>query len=71
MVQFAVNEQCHEWTECEDYAEFTTKDGKAVFNIEYKLKDCPEPTPGTKLSTILKDEEQKLDTLGGIGGKVC
>lgn len=66
VVQFAVNEQCHEWNECGDYAEFTTKDDKAVFNIEYKLTSCPAPTAGTKLSTILKDSKQELRALGGF-----
>jgi len=31
---FAVNEQCHEYSECDGYAVFTTQD-KPVFNAEY------------------------------------
>ncbi|PVI06596.1 glycoside hydrolase family 114 protein, partial [Periconia macrospinosa] len=34
VVQFAVNEQCHEYSECDKYKPFTTAN-KAVFNIEY------------------------------------
>ncbi|KAF1951680.1 hypothetical protein CC80DRAFT_391907, partial [Byssothecium circinans] len=34
VVQFAVNEQCHEFNECALYKPFTAAD-KAVFNIEY------------------------------------
>ncbi|PSN63249.1 hypothetical protein BS50DRAFT_477471, partial [Corynespora cassiicola Philippines] len=33
-VQFAVNEQCHEYEECAEYKPFTDAN-KAVFNIEY------------------------------------
>ncbi|PVI07917.1 glycoside hydrolase family 114 protein [Periconia macrospinosa] len=62
-VQFAVNEQCHEHKECAKYQPFT-KDGKAVFNIEYGTKDCSDPTD-TNLSTVLKNADQKLNTLGG------
>jgi hypothetical protein len=32
---FAVNEQCHEFTECDGYSVFTRK-GKPVFNAEYR-----------------------------------
>ncbi len=32
---FAVNEQCHEFTECDGYSVFTSK-GKPVFNAEYR-----------------------------------
>ena len=34
---FAVNEQCHEYSECDGYAVFTTQD-KPVFNAEYKAE---------------------------------
>ncbi|KAF2254805.1 glycoside hydrolase family 114 protein, partial [Trematosphaeria pertusa] len=34
VVQFAVNEQCHEYGECDQYKPFTDAN-KAVFNIEY------------------------------------
>lgn len=74
VVEFAVNEQCHEtdpkdkdstW-DCPDYAPFTQA-GKAVFNIEYhddKSKYCVDPTnPKVDLSTVLKP--MGLDTLGG------
>jgi hypothetical protein len=71
VVEFAVNEQCHEaekggtW-DCPDYAPFTDA-GKAVFNIEYhsdKNVYCKDPTnPTVNLSTVLKP--LGLDTLGG------
>jgi len=43
---FAVNEQCQTYTECDDYSEFT-KANKAVFQVEYtsNTKWC---TGGTK-----------------------
>lgn len=62
-IQFAVNEQCHLYNECKKYAA-VTKAGKAVFNVEYGLNDCSEPS-GVDLSTVLKAENQQLDTLGG------
>jgi hypothetical protein len=34
---FAVNEQCHEYDECEGYRVFTSR-GKPVFNAEYKSR---------------------------------
>lgn len=33
--EFAVNEQCHEYAECDGYATFTSA-GKPAFNVEYK-----------------------------------
>ncbi|KAF2441834.1 glycoside hydrolase family 114 protein [Karstenula rhodostoma CBS 690.94] len=68
VVEFAVNEQCHEGTtwDCPDYAPFTQA-GKAVFNIEYhddKNVYCKDPTdPTVNLSTVLKP--LGLDVLGG------
>ena len=34
---FAINEQCHQYNECDGYAAFTSA-GKPVFNAEYKSK---------------------------------
>lgn len=64
-VQFAVNEQCKEHEECEEYKPFTTAN-KAVFHIEYmKAGDsCTDPA-GVNLSTLIKSEDQALDKLGG------
>lgn len=62
-VQFAVNEQCHEHGECEQYKPFTDQN-KAVFNIEYGGNDCSSPA-GVKLSTLIKSEDQELNELGG------
>lgn len=64
VVQFAVNEQCHEYSgECEMYKPFTDQN-KAVFNIEYGGNNCDSPS-GVKLSTIIKSEDQALNQLGG------
>ncbi|KAF2642390.1 hypothetical protein P280DRAFT_505829 [Massarina eburnea CBS 473.64] len=62
-VQFAVNEQCHAFKECSSYEPFTTAN-KAVFNIEYGLDDCSDPT-GVNLSTVVKSADETLDALGG------
>ncbi|KAF2709674.1 glycoside hydrolase family 114 protein [Pleomassaria siparia CBS 279.74] len=62
-VQFAVNEQCHEYKECDRYKPFTDAN-KAVFNIEYGGNACDSPA-GVKLSTLIKPEDQGLNTLGG------
>lgn len=51
---FAVNEQCYEYSECGVYSSFT-RQNKAVFNAEYSGK-CPSKKQNG-LSTILKDEE--------------
>lgn len=51
---FAVNEQCYEYSECGVYSPFTQRN-KAVFNAEYSGK-CPS-SKQNGLSTILKDEE--------------
>ena len=63
VVQFAVNEQCHEYSECEAYKPFTDAN-KAVFNIEYGGDACDSPS-GVILSTLIKPEDQALNTLGG------
>lgn len=63
VVQFAVNEQCHEYGECDQYKPFTDAN-KAVFNIEYGGNNCEQPA-GVKLSTLIKPEDQSLTTLGG------
>ncbi len=60
-VQFAVNEQCHQYNECAAYKPFKAAN-KAVFNIEYQSRDCSSPA-GTQLSTVFKP--MALDTLGG------
>lgn len=63
-VDFAVNEQCHEYSgECAKYKPFTDQN-KAVFNIEYGGTACESPA-GVKLSTLIKSEDQGLNALGG------
>jgi hypothetical protein len=62
-IQFAVNEQCHKETECDEYKPLTQAN-LAVFNIEYGLNDCSQPS-GVKLTTIIKPKDQMLNTLGG------
>lgn len=55
LVDFAVNEQCVQYKECQDYADFLAG-GKPVFNIEYHgtiTKICRERPTG--MSTVLKD----------------
>ena len=68
-VDFAVNEQCHEYKECDAYADFAGA-GKAVFHVEYpkgedvsnskpaeaNLKEaiCGDPASSTS-STVLKN----------------
>ncbi|KAF2873126.1 glycoside hydrolase superfamily [Massariosphaeria phaeospora] len=60
-IQFAINEQCHEFGECTEYAQ-VSKANLAVFNVEYELKDCSHPT-GVVLSSVFKPLD--LDTVGG------
>jgi hypothetical protein len=62
-IQFAVNEQCHENEECARYKPLTDAN-LAVFNIEYGLNDCSDPT-GVNLSTVVKSGDQTLSKLGG------
>jgi hypothetical protein len=52
---YAVNEQCFELGECDQYAPFLNQ-GKAVFNVEYNVQPasfCP-PAIATKMSSIAK-----------------
>lgn len=63
VMQFAVNEQCHEYNECGSYKPFTDQN-KAVFNIEYGGNRCDSPS-GVKLSTLIKSEDLALNALGG------
>ncbi|KAJ4286657.1 hypothetical protein N0V90_012909 [Kalmusia sp. IMI 367209] len=63
VIQFAVNEQCHEYDECDRYKPLTDAN-KAVFNIEYGGDACSSPA-GVKLSVLIKPEDQGLNTLGG------
>lgn len=56
-VDFAVNEQCYEYSECNAYARFLAS-GKPVFNIEYnapRAAACASRPAG--MSTIFKDLE--------------
>ncbi|KAF2264341.1 hypothetical protein CC78DRAFT_516888 [Lojkania enalia] len=62
VVQFAVNEQCHQYKECGSYKSFTDAN-KAVFNIEYGGDSCDSPAR-VKLSTLIKSNDQSLDLLG-------
>jgi hypothetical protein len=64
VIDFAVNEQCHEEKECEGY-EPVTGAKKAVFNVEYGVEDCSDPE-NVNLSTIIKPADLELNTLGGI-----
>lgn len=64
VVQFAVNEACHVYDECDAYKPFTAAN-KAVFNIEYGGNDCTSPA-GVTLSTLIKPSDQGLNTLGGM-----
>jgi hypothetical protein len=34
---FAINEQCNQYSECAEYEDFFIANGKAVFQIEYEL----------------------------------
>ncbi|NUK54277.1 endo alpha-1,4 polygalactosaminidase [Streptomyces lunaelactis] len=55
---FAVNEQCAEYDECEEMTPFIEA-GKAVFHVEYELKTtefCPRAR-SLKLSSMLKKYE--------------
>jgi hypothetical protein len=52
---YAVNEQCFEFTECDQYAPFVNQ-GKAVFNVEYNAQPSAFCAPAitAKLSAIAK-----------------
>ena len=63
LIQFAVNEQCHQYNECQDYLPLTDDD-KAVFAIHYGPKNCTSPG-GTKLSILTKPKHQNLNVTGG------
>ena len=42
---YAINEQCQQYSECDGYTTYFTSHGKAVFQVEYKLgfsKFCPQ-----------------------------
>lgn len=60
-VDFAVNEQCHEFEECDVYVPFTDA-RKAVFSIEYKERNCTK-VEGVDLSEVFKP--LKLNETGG------
>jgi hypothetical protein len=47
---FAVNEQCNFYQECSTYASLLAQD-KAVFNIEYIIKDVCSASKASKIST--------------------
>lgn len=63
VIQFAVNEQCHDYDECDKYKPLTEAN-KAVFNIEYGGDACSSPD-GVDLSILIKNKDQALDALGG------
>ncbi|HEY9107539.1 MAG TPA: endo alpha-1,4 polygalactosaminidase [Roseateles sp.] len=50
---FAVNEQCHQYAECDGYAVFTTK-GKPVFNAEYANTWVTDAAARTVLCTAAR-----------------
>jgi len=72
IVQFAVNEQCHQYDECDGYAG-VTKQNKPVFNVEYAAeakedsnmtpKDLCKPVSGVKLSTSLNNHDSVDGTI--------
>ena len=47
LYDFAVNEQCYQYNECNVYAPFTQQ-GKAVLNFEYKLLNCANTRAGIR-----------------------
>jgi hypothetical protein len=51
---FAINEQCFQYSECSTYAPFIAA-GKGVFNVEYNRSTCPAKLAG--VTTILKTLE--------------
>jgi hypothetical protein len=60
-MDFAVNEQCHEYNECPAYVPVTLAN-KAVFHVEYETRNCTDP-PNVVLSSLFKPLQ--LDTIGG------
>ncbi len=52
---YAVNEQCFEFSECDQYAPFLNQ-GKAVFNVEYNVQPSSfcAPAIAAKMSSIAK-----------------
>ncbi|CAB1105247.1 unnamed protein product [Ectocarpus sp. CCAP 1310/34] len=52
---FALNEECHEWNECNVYEDTFLAEGKPVYNVEYNLGNsvCDEAN-ALGLDTILK-----------------
>lgn len=55
-VDFAVNEQCYQYRECNAYAGLL-KSGKAVFNIEYSASQAACDARPAGMATIFKDLE--------------
>jgi hypothetical protein len=49
----AINEQCYEYDECNDYVTYFINKGKPVFNCEYK-GGCSKATIST-IDTIIKN----------------
>ncbi|MEA5153237.1 endo alpha-1,4 polygalactosaminidase [Raineyella sp.] len=62
IVDFAVNEQCHEYGECGAYSSFLAS-GKPVYNVEY-AGGCPTGRPAGMSSYVAKLEL-------GPGGTIC
>jgi hypothetical protein len=53
---YAVNEQCQQYSECDGYTTYFTNAGKTVFQVEYKLqltKFCPQANAANR-NAILK-----------------
>lgn len=61
-VDFAVNEECNEWDECDAYESFLAS-GKPVYNIEY-TGSCPSGLPAG-MSSYVGDYDL------GPGGTIC
>jgi hypothetical protein len=54
---YAVNEQCQQYSECDGYTTYFINAGKTVFQVEYKLKlgkFCPQANSANR-NAILKD----------------
>lgn len=53
LFDFAVNEQCFEYNECDDYKTYFVDLGKPVFNVEYKALKCAQAA-SLKITSVLK-----------------
>eukprot|EP00904_Undaria_pinnatifida_P012330 jgi/Undpi1/8227/HiC_scaffold_25.g10697.m1 len=57
---FAVNEECNQWNECDVYTDNFLKHGKPVFNVEYQNNmDMCDYTNALGMDTIIKNYNLK------------